>query len=120
METDGSDARRFVQVDDAAMMGGMATQKDKTERWRRSWDRHATTYDREMGFFERTLFKDRRDWVCLQAEGDVLEVAIGTGLNLEHYPPDVRLTGIELSPEMLKIARRRAAELPRSIDLRER
>ena len=72
-----------------------------------------------MGFFDRHLFKDSRDWVCRQAEGDVLEVAVGTGLNLLHYPPEVRLTGIELSPEMLKIARRRAAELPHNVDLRE-
>ena len=97
----------------------MASQKDKTERWRRSWDKHAKTYDREMGFFDRHLFEDSRDWVCGQATGDVLEVAIGTGLNLEHYPPGTRLTGIELSPEMLKIARKRATELPRTIDLRE-
>lgn len=97
----------------------MASQKDRTERWRRSWDKHAKTYDREMGFFDRHLFKDSRDWVCRQVTGDVLEVAIGTGLNLEHYPPEARLTGIELSPEMLKIARNRATELSRTIDLRE-
>lgn len=72
-----------------------------------------------MGFFDRVLFKDSRDWVCRQVEGDVLEVAIGTGLNLEHYRSDVRLTGIELSPEMLAGARRRAAELMREVDLRE-
>ena len=97
----------------------MASQKDRTERWRRSWDKHAKTYDREMGFWDRHLFKDSRDWVCRQATGDVLEVAIGTGLNLEHYPPEARLTGVELSPEMMKIARSRATELPRTIDLRE-
>jgi ubiquinone/menaquinone biosynthesis C-methylase UbiE len=48
----------------------------------------------------------------------VLEVAIGTGLNLEHYPPDVRLTGIELSQDMLAIARRRANDLDRHVELR--
>jgi ubiquinone/menaquinone biosynthesis C-methylase UbiE len=31
----------------------------------------------------------------------VLEVAVGTGLNLDKYPDDVRITGIDLSPEML-------------------
>ena len=29
--------------------------------------------------------------------GDTLEVAIGTGLTLPHYPRNVRLTGVDLS-----------------------
>ncbi len=72
-----------------------------------------------MRLFDRLLFKDSRHWVCSQATGDVLEVAIGTGLNLEHYPADIRLTGIELSPGMLRLARERAVELEREVDLRE-
>lgn len=87
-------------------------------RWRRYWDKHSTTYDREMRFLDRTLFGDTRSWICRQATGEVLEVAIGTGLNLEHYPPDVALTGIELSPAMLAIARRRADDLDRPVELR--
>jgi len=51
--------------------------------------------------------------------GEVLEVAVGTGLNLEHYPPDVRLTGIDFSRDMLSIARRRADDLNRHVELRE-
>lgn len=74
-------------------------------RWRRYWDRHSTTYDREMRFLDRVLFGDTRSWICQQVAGEVLEVAVGTGLNLEHYPRDVRLTGIELSQDMLAIAR---------------
>ena len=71
-----------------------------------------------MGFFERILFADGREWACSQVEGEVLELAIGTARNLPYYPDDVQLTGIELSPEMLAIARQRAAELGRDIDLR--
>jgi SAM-dependent methyltransferase len=97
----------------------MRSQDVRTDRWRRYWDRQSRSYDREMGFFDRVLFADSRDWVCGQAVGDVLEVAVGTGLNLAHYPPELRLTGIELSLAMLQIARRRAVELPREIDLRE-
>jgi ubiquinone/menaquinone biosynthesis C-methylase UbiE len=41
----------------------------------------------------------------------VLEVAVGTGRNLGFYPGGIRLTGIELSAEMLAIARRQAADL---------
>src|SRR6266496_227418 len=53
-----------------------------TARLRRYWDKHAPNYDRQMRFFDRVLFGDTRAWVCSQAIGDVLEVAIGTGLKL--------------------------------------
>jgi len=91
---------------------------ERDERLRRYWDKHAGSYDQQMGFFDRRFFGDTRDWVCSQAFGDVLEVAIGTGLNLPHYPQQVRLTGVEWSPAMLDIARRRARELGRQVDLR--
>src|SRR5919198_1284887 len=74
--------------------------------------------DREMRVFERLLFGGGREWVCAQAAGEVLEIAVGTGRNLPYYRGSVRLTGIELSPAMLEIARERARELGRDADLR--
>jgi ubiquinone/menaquinone biosynthesis C-methylase UbiE len=71
-----------------------------------------------MGRWDRILFSGNREWVCSQASGDVLEIAIGTGRNLSFYPERIRLTGIELSPAMIEIARGRAAELGREVDLR--
>jgi ubiquinone/menaquinone biosynthesis C-methylase UbiE len=72
------------------------------------WDKHARTYDKQMSFMERRFFADTRPWVCQQATGAVLEVAIGTGLNLQWYPRDIQLTGIDLSPVMLERASQRA------------
>lgn len=89
------------------------------DRRRRYWDSSAAHYDRQMQFAERRLLGSSRAWVCSQAAGRTLEVAVGTGLNLPFYPPGVGLTGIDLSPGMLAVARRRADELGRGIELRE-
>src|SRR5207244_6062758 len=55
---------------------------------------------------------------CSQARGKVLELACGTGRNLQFYPDDVEVIGIELSPQMLTIAQQRAIELAHPADLR--
>lgn len=87
-------------------------------RLRRHWDKHARGYDKQISWSERRFFPDTRRWICSQATGQVLEVAIGTGLNLPHYPDSIHLTGLDLSPAMLAIARERAAQLSRTVDLR--
>jgi ubiquinone/menaquinone biosynthesis C-methylase UbiE len=76
----------------------------RTARWQRYWDRKSGTYDKEIGVWERKLFGDSRQWACGQARGEVLEVAVGTGLNLPFYPDDVTLTGIDISDRMLALA----------------
>jgi ubiquinone/menaquinone biosynthesis C-methylase UbiE len=91
----------------------------KAERWRRYWDRKSSTYDEEMGVWDRRLFGDSREWACGQADGEVLEVAVGTGLNLPCYPGGVALTGLDLSEGMLAIARDRAGRLGRPVSLRQ-
>jgi ubiquinone/menaquinone biosynthesis C-methylase UbiE len=90
----------------------------ETERVLQLYEKEAPKYDREMNFFDRLLFAGGREWVCSQAEGEVLEIAVGTGRNLPYYPDGLRLSGVELSPAMLEIARTRARELGREIDLR--
>lgn len=86
------------------------------ERRRRCYADSAATYDAEADRSERWLYgTDHRPWVCSRARGRTLEVAIGTGLNLPFYRPDVRLTAIDLTPEMMAIARRRAVDLGRDV-----
>ncbi len=97
----------------------MKTCETPTAKAVRVWDAMAPRYDKDIAFFEKIQFDGGREWVCSRAAGQVLEVAIGTGRNLEFYPPDVTITGIELSPAMLDIARQRAADLGRDVDLRE-
>jgi ubiquinone/menaquinone biosynthesis C-methylase UbiE len=89
------------------------------DRRRRYWDRYSASYDRQMQFAERHFLGDSRAWVCSQASGRTLEMAIGSGLNLSFYPAGIELAGVDLSPAMLAHARRRATELGRVVDLRE-
>lgn len=87
-----------------------------------------------MGFYSRHVFP----WLCdrvmrgprfarLRREllaatgGEVLEIGFGTGLNLEHYPGEVRrLAAVDPGPGMARIARHRIEGAGIEVDLRER
>lgn len=90
-----------------------------TARQKRVWDKTAPTYDKQIALFEKIWFSGGRQWLGQRAHGRVLEVAIGTGRNLPHYRSGTSVTGIELSPAMLAIARERATDLGRAVELRE-
>lgn len=87
---------------------------------RASYRRLARIYDLMCGVL---LEPGRRQAIarmeCRPGER-VLEVGVGTGLSIPLYPPGVRLTGIDLSSEMLALAlsRIRAGE-DRSVSLVE-
>jgi ubiquinone/menaquinone biosynthesis C-methylase UbiE len=81
------------------------------DRWAASYDRWLSHYDRWMGLTEG------RRRLLSRASGRTLEVGVGTGVNLQHYPAEVRLTAIDLSPAMLEIAHRRADALGLAVDL---
>ncbi len=91
---------------------------DATERVRRLYDDAANRYDTWMPLAEKLFLAGGREWVASGARGRTLEVAIGTGRNLPYYPRDVELAGVDVSSAMLDIARRRARELGREVDLR--
>lgn len=95
------------------------TREDPTVKARRVWEQMAPRYDRGIEFCEKLLFGGGREWVCSRATGEVLEVAVGTGRNFPFYPAGTTITGVELSPTMLAIARQRAADLGLEVDLRE-
>jgi ubiquinone/menaquinone biosynthesis C-methylase UbiE len=101
----------------------MATTTDTAQapsaanRVARVYDRFARFYDLFEAPMDRMGGRVRRRRVLGQATGRVLEVGIGTGLNLEHYPADIELTGIDISERMLERARQRAERQGRPVQL---
>ena len=82
-----------------------------TARARRYFDAHAADYDRAVAAVERRLLGDQRGWATSRARGRVLELAVGTGLNLPRYPDAVEhVLGIDVSEQMLERARARIAD----------
>ena len=85
-----------------------------------------------MGLYSRHVFPRLCDWsmrtpriarlrrdVLAEANGEILEIGFGTGLNLEHYPVHVRhLTAVDPGVGMTRIARRRIERSHIDVDLR--
>lgn len=87
------------------------------DRVRQLYDESAAGYDRKIQIPERLLFADGRRWAAQLARGRTLEVAAGTGRNFPFYDRDVVLSAVDLSERMLELARQRAAELGRDVEL---
>ena len=85
-----------------------------------------------MGFYSKFIFPrfydrlaDKPHWIkprkeqLASAEGEVLEIGVGTGLNLPHYPAQVRkITTVDPNPGMNKRLQRRIEEMGIDVDKR--
>jgi phosphatidylethanolamine/phosphatidyl-N-methylethanolamine N-methyltransferase len=76
---------------------------------RSSYRRWAPIYDETFGAVTRTGRRRAVEYINGRT-GSVLEVGVGTGLSLGHYAPHLRVTGVDVSAEMLKKARCKVAE----------
>ena len=84
-----------------------------------------------MGFYSHVIFPRLCDWVLrdprvaqrrqellAHARGRILEIGIGTGLNLQHYPDHVRrITAIDPNAGMRRLARRRMERSGMVVDM---
>ncbi|MFD1514607.1 class I SAM-dependent methyltransferase [Halomarina rubra] len=74
----------------------------------------AETFERFDDLEQRLVGRYRRR-LFTRAQGDVLDVACGTGSNLRHVPGGCSVVGVDLSGPMLDGARREAASLSRDV-----
>ena len=95
----------------------MSDWQTEQARVTRVYERIAAVYDACDRAMDLMGGAERRRRLLAGAKGRTLEVGIGTGRNLEHYPAGVELTGIDVSARMLQRARRRAERLGRAVHL---
>lgn len=86
---------------------------------RHTYRRIAGLYDVLDLPFEYGRYQRLRPRLFAGLGGTILDAGVGTGRNIPFYPPDARVTGIDLSPEMLARAKRRRDKLGREVELVE-
>jgi len=94
---------------------GEDTMDRETFLTRKRYNRTSKFYD----WMDRMISSDLREKTLSQATGKVLEVGVGTGKNLEYYPLDCNIIGVDLSPGMLNRAKERAKLLKHPVKLLE-
>ncbi|WDL96621.1 class I SAM-dependent methyltransferase [Alicyclobacillus sp. ALC3] len=89
--------------------------QDLTETIRKRYNRIAPMYNSMDTMIKPTW----REELLRDAKGKVLEVGVGTGANLSHYPPGLEIVGIDFSPRMLAYAQEQILSLPSNIQLQQ-
>ena len=108
--------RLSVGVDSQLQSRNDAVENAAMRAVERRYDRVAWLYDFYDAPMNRLGGQNRRQ-VVERVRGLIVEVGIGTGVNLERYPPTADITGIDISTRMLARARRRAAMLGMQVRL---
>ena len=85
--------------------------RDRYQRIAKFYDFMETLPERKYHLWRKKL------WSLVQGPR-VLEVGVGTGRNIPFYPRQIAVTGIDITPAMLKQAAQRAAVLGVTPDLR--
>lgn len=90
----------------------------ETAHTRSRYDLIAPLYDVMEGVMENLWYRSWRRRFWREIEGErVLEIGMGTGKNLPYHPPEIEVTGTDLSENMLARARKKAASMNYDIAL---
>lgn len=82
----------------------------ESQKARDLYNKIAPFYNSIMIVAESLLFGHRRRGLVKDLKGNIVEFAVGSGLNLPFYPEDATIIGLDISPRMIDAARERAAK----------
>ncbi|MCL4377944.1 MAG: class I SAM-dependent methyltransferase [Actinobacteria bacterium] len=83
---------------------------DKTLKTKIKYDRNALFYDLFELPVEKLLYSKWRKKYFSSLKGNILEVGIGTGKNIDYYSDEAEVTGIDFSQKMLEKGRQKLAK----------
>jgi len=85
------------------------SEKMTASKLQNAYDEIADQYEKRIWFDQHILGVARlRKKLLLKATGKILDVACGTGLNIPLFPAGSDITAVDLSPNMLEVARANA------------
>ena len=83
------------------------------------YERIAPLYDLLDLPFEYSRYRKIRPLLFQGLAGRVLDAGVGTGRNIQFYPPEAEVVGVDVSPAMLARAERRRLSLGADVELRQ-
>ena len=86
---------------------------------RRKWDNAAKSFDLLNGLGPELRWAPVKRELFSAMQGKILFLAVGTGLDIQFFPPGHDIVGIDISPKMLDKAAARAAAYPGNLRLQE-
>jgi len=78
-------------------------------RTQAKWDKAAPNFDLMAGRGAENRWRPFKKDLFSHMDGNILFLALGTGLDIEAFPPGKMITGIDISPKMLEQAQQRIA-----------
>lgn len=82
------------------------------------WDKAAPTFDIMAGRGAEDRWRPFKKELFSNMKGNVLFLALGTGLDIPTFPPGMRITALDISPRMLEVAMPRIAAYEGEIETR--
>jgi ubiquinone/menaquinone biosynthesis C-methylase UbiE len=86
----------------------------------KKWDRASANFDVMAGYGPEKRWKPAKDqFFRRMGDGRILFLAVGTGLDIQFFPPNRNIVGIDISPRMLEVAKPRVDAYQGSIETHE-